>query len=48
MDFLRPDELGFRTSIFFAGLLISIAFGNLMASGILDRMDGVLGHASWR
>ncbi|PPQ74010.1 hypothetical protein CVT24_012617 [Panaeolus cyanescens] len=44
----KRDELGFRTSIFFAGLLISIAFGNLMASGILDRMDGVLGHASWR
>ncbi|KAF9043243.1 major facilitator superfamily domain-containing protein [Panaeolus papilionaceus] len=32
----KRDELGFRTSIFFTGLLISIAFGNLMASGIPD------------
>ncbi|KAF8154966.1 major facilitator superfamily domain-containing protein [Crassisporium funariophilum] len=44
----KRDELGLRTSILFCGLLISIAFGNLIASGILANMHMVLGHASWR
>ncbi|KAJ3517673.1 hypothetical protein NLJ89_g365 [Agrocybe chaxingu] len=44
----KRDELGLRTSILYCGLLISVAFGNLIASGILTRMHGVLGHASWR
>lgn len=44
----KRDELGLRTSILFCGLLLSIAFGALIASGILDTMEGVLGHAAWR
>lgn len=44
----KREELGLRTSIFFCGLLISIAFSALIASGILDAMQGVLGHAAWR
>ncbi|OBZ76616.1 Pantothenate transporter liz1 [Grifola frondosa] len=28
--------------------LISNAFGSLMASGILDSMEGKMGHAAWR
>jgi hypothetical protein len=27
---------------------MSNAFGSLIASGILDGMDGKLGHAAWR
>jgi hypothetical protein len=30
------------------GLLISNALGSLLASAILDVMDGVMGHAAWR
>ncbi|KAG6906541.1 hypothetical protein DXG01_013249 [Tephrocybe rancida] len=44
----KREELGLRTSILFCGLLLSIAFGALIASGILDTMEGVLGHAAWR
>lgn len=42
------EEMGLRTCIFFCGLLTSIAFGSLLASGILDTMEGKLGHAAWR
>ncbi|KAF8075812.1 MFS general substrate transporter [Lyophyllum atratum] len=38
----KREELGLRTSIFFCGLLISIAFSALIASGILDAMQGQL------
>ena len=41
-------ELGLRTAFLFCGSLISNAFGSLIASGILDGMDGKLGHAAWR
>ncbi|KII94823.1 hypothetical protein PLICRDRAFT_33639 [Plicaturopsis crispa FD-325 SS-3] len=44
----RRSELGQRTALLSCGSLISNAFGSLMASGILDGMDGVLGHAAWR
>ena len=44
----KKDELGFRTAILSCGGLISNAFGTLIASAILDGMDGKPGHAAWR
>ncbi|KAH0828657.1 major facilitator superfamily domain-containing protein [Lanmaoa asiatica] len=44
----KRDEVGLRTSIFYCGSLISNGWGALIASGILARMQGVLGHAAWR
>nr|VWO95174.1 N/A [Ganoderma boninense] len=41
-------ELGARIAILFCGNIASNAFGALMASGILDGMDGKLGQAAWR
>ncbi|KDN35367.1 hypothetical protein RSAG8_11641, partial [Rhizoctonia solani AG-8 WAC10335] len=42
------DELGLRTAILYCGNLSSNAFGGLLAAGILDGMQGKLGHAAWR
>jgi len=42
------SELGQRTALLSCGSLISNAFGALIASGILDVMDGCLGRAAWR
>ena len=44
----KRDELGLRTALLYCGSLISNGFGALIASGILDTMDGKLGHAAWR
>ena len=44
----KRDELGLRTALLYCGSLISNAFGSLIASGILDSMDGKLGRAAWR
>lgn len=44
----KRDELAFRTAILYVGNIISNAFGSLMASGILNGMQGKLGHAAWR
>ncbi|KIM90743.1 hypothetical protein PILCRDRAFT_59096 [Piloderma croceum F 1598] len=44
----KRSELGQRTALLSCGSLISNAFGSLMASGILDGMDGKLGRAAWR
>ncbi|KAI1786688.1 MFS general substrate transporter [Ganoderma leucocontextum] len=41
-------ELGTRIALLYCGNIISNAFGALMASGILDGMDGKLGRAAWR
>ncbi|TFK71262.1 MFS general substrate transporter [Pluteus cervinus] len=41
-------ELAFRSAILYAGLLISNAFGALMAAGILSNMEGVRGIRAWR
>ncbi|KAI0767021.1 MFS general substrate transporter [Fomes fomentarius] len=41
-------ELAFRSAIIYGGLLISNAFGSLMAAGILSRMEGKLGIRAWR
>lgn len=44
----KRSELGLRTALLSCGILISNAFGSLMASGILSGMQGKLGYASWR
>ncbi|KAI9368337.1 major facilitator superfamily domain-containing protein [Aspergillus egyptiacus] len=41
-------ELAFRMSIFYSGSLLSGAFGNLIAAGILDGMAGVRGMSPWQ
>jgi len=41
-------ELGLRTAILYCGSLASNAFGPLIAAGILDGMEGKLGHPAWR
>ncbi|KAL5504730.1 hypothetical protein ACEPAH_7393 [Sanghuangporus vaninii] len=41
-------ELAFRASLFYSGSLLSIAFGNLMAAGILDNLEGKRGIRGWR
>ena len=37
-----------RTAVLFCGNIISSAFGSLIASAILDSMEGKLGQAAWR
>ncbi|KAH9948350.1 MFS general substrate transporter [Amylocystis lapponica] len=44
----KRSELGKRTAILYGGNIISNAFGSLIASGILDGMQGALGHEAWR
>ena len=44
----KHSELGFRTSILLCGSILSNAFGALIASAILDGMQGVLGLSAWR
>ncbi|GLB33756.1 putative MFS general substrate transporter [Lyophyllum shimeji] len=44
----KRSELSQRTAFLYCGSLISNAFGSLLASGILDLMDGVFGYAAWR
>ncbi|KDQ17349.1 hypothetical protein BOTBODRAFT_604572 [Botryobasidium botryosum FD-172 SS1] len=44
----RREELGLRMAILYCGNLISNAFGGLLAAGILNSMEGKLGHAAWR
>ncbi|KAJ5614500.1 permease of the major facilitator superfamily [Penicillium herquei] len=42
------DELAFRMSLFYSGSLISGAFGNLIAAGILSGLAGKRGMAAWQ
>ncbi|OBZ77136.1 hypothetical protein A0H81_03715 [Grifola frondosa] len=44
----KRSELGSRTALLYCGNIISNAFGALLASGILDGMQGKLGRAAWR
>lgn len=44
----KRSELSQRTALLSCGNLISNAFGSLIASGILDGMEGKLGYAAWR
>ncbi|THU92751.1 MFS general substrate transporter [Dendrothele bispora CBS 962.96] len=41
-------ELAFRSCILYGGLLISNAFGALMAAGILNGLEGARGIRGWR
>lgn len=41
-------ELAFRMSIFYAGSLLSGAFGNLIAAGILSGLAGARGMQAWQ
>jgi len=47
-DRYTRKELGIRNAILYCGGLSSNAFGGLIAAGILDGMQGRLGHAAWR
>jgi MFS family permease len=44
----KRSELGQRTALLFFGGLLSNAFGPLIASGILDGMEGKMGYSAWR
>ena len=44
----KRSELSQRMAMLSCGSLLSNAFGALIASGILDAMDGVLGYTAWR
>ncbi|KAJ2931576.1 hypothetical protein H1R20_g5438, partial [Candolleomyces eurysporus] len=44
----KRSELSQRMAYLSCGSLLSNAFGALIASGILDAMEGVLGQAAWR
>lgn len=41
-------ELAFRMSIFYSGSLLSGAFGNLIAAGILSGLKGHRGLSAWQ
>lgn len=41
-------EIALRYTILYAGNLLSNAFGSLLAAGILNNLNGALGHAGWR
>lgn len=41
------EELGFRMAIFFSGNLVSGAFGNLIAAGILSGLNNARGLSPW-
>lgn len=42
------SELSLRMAIFYSGSLLSGAFGNLIAAGILSGLDGVRGYGAWQ
>ena len=42
------QELALRMSIFYSGSLLSGAFGNLIAAGILSGLSGARGMAAWQ
>ncbi|KAG2034737.1 major facilitator superfamily domain-containing protein [Suillus americanus] len=44
----KRDELASRVALISCGIPISNAFGSLIASGILQGMQGKLGQAAWR
>ncbi|KAI5124935.1 hypothetical protein M0805_007362 [Coniferiporia weirii] len=46
--FYTRNELGLRICLLYCGNIISNAFGSLLASGILNGMEGKLGKAAWR
>lgn len=44
----KKEELSLRMAIFYSGSLISGAFGNLIAAGILSGLDGARGMSAWK
>lgn len=42
------EELSLRTAVFYCGSMLSGAFSGLIAAGITDEMDGVLGLRAWK
>ncbi|KAJ7834292.1 major facilitator superfamily domain-containing protein [Mycena leptocephala] len=42
------QELTFRATILFAGLILANGFGSLLAAGIFSGMEGVRGIRAWR
>jgi MFS family permease len=42
------EELAKRMAIFYSGSLVSGAFGNLIAAGILDGLAGERGMDAWQ
>lgn len=42
------QELSLRMAIFYSGSLVSGAFGNLIAAGILNGLAGERGYAAWQ
>lgn len=44
----KRSELNLRMSIFYSGSLISGAFGNLIAAGILNGLAGARGISAWQ
>ncbi|KAF9462596.1 MFS general substrate transporter [Collybia nuda] len=44
----KRNELSQRIALLSCGNLVSNAFGSLIASAILDGLDGVLNYAAWR
>ncbi|KAJ8584967.1 MFS general substrate transporter [Rhizopogon salebrosus TDB-379] len=44
----KRDEIALRATLVTCGSPISNGFGSLIASGILQRMQGKLGQAAWR
>ncbi|KAG1845706.1 MFS general substrate transporter [Suillus subalutaceus] len=44
----KKNELALRTALLFCGSPVSNVFGALIASGILESLDGTLGFTAWR
>lgn len=44
----RSYPCSLRYTVLYCGNLISNAFGQLIAAGVLANMKGTLGHAAWR
>ncbi|PNS21707.1 hypothetical protein CAC42_1561 [Sphaceloma murrayae] len=42
------EELSLRMAIFYSGSLVSGAFGNLIAAGILNGLAGARGYTAWQ
>lgn len=42
------EELSLRMAVFYSGSLVSGAFGNLMAAGILNGLAGARGYSAWQ
>ena len=42
------EEISFRMAIFYSASLLSGAFGNLIAAGILSGLNGAQGMAAWQ